>query len=122
MHELSIALSLIDVALEAAEQHGGGRVDVIHLRLGPLSGVVKEALLSAYELAIEGSPLAGSRLAIEDVPVEIDCPTCGAIRPVESIQEMRCRQCHTLCANIVRGRELEITALEIEDEQPAPIG
>jgi hydrogenase nickel incorporation protein HypA/HybF len=57
MHELSIALSIIDAACEEAERHAGARVVAVHLKLGPLSGVVKEALVSAYELAREGSPL-----------------------------------------------------------------
>ena len=57
MHELSIALSILDLAAEEAERHGG-RVAAVHLRLGPLAGVVKDALVSAYDLAREGTPLA----------------------------------------------------------------
>ena len=62
MHELSIALSIVDVAAEEAERQGGGRVVAVHLRLGRLSGVVKEALLASYELAREGSAVADSEL------------------------------------------------------------
>ena len=40
------------------ERRGNAQVEAIHLRLGPLSGVVKEALLSAYELAREATPFA----------------------------------------------------------------
>ena len=53
MHELSIALSLLDQVAEEAERRGGVQVHAIHLRLGPLSGVVKEALLSAYNDVIK---------------------------------------------------------------------
>ena len=35
MHELSIAMSLLDVAEEAAEHPGGVRVEAIHIKLGP---------------------------------------------------------------------------------------
>jgi hydrogenase nickel incorporation protein HypA/HybF len=122
MHEISIAMSIVDVASDALLREGGGRVEVVYLRLGPLSGVIKEALLSAYELACENSPVAGSRLVVEDEPLEIDCPTCGSAQEVESIQEMRCRKCGTFSANIVRGRALEVTAMEIVDEQAAAIG
>ena len=104
MHELSIALSIIDVAGEVlARQQGVNRVEAIHLRLGPLSGVVKEALLSAWDLACEQSPVAGSRLVIEDVPVAVFCPQCNAERSVVSIQEMRCRECGTLCPRVCAG-------------------
>jgi hydrogenase nickel incorporation protein HypA/HybF len=114
MHELSIALSILDVAAEEAERRGGLRVVAVHLKLGPLSGVVKEALVSAYELAREGSPLENSRLAIEEVPIVVHCPACAADSPVESIQQLCCSACGTPTAEIVSGRELEVTALEIE--------
>jgi hydrogenase nickel incorporation protein HypA/HybF len=122
MHELSIALSIVDVATEELARQGGERITEVHLKLGPLCGVVREALESAFELACEGSALAGSRLIIQEVPIEIDCPQCGCRRPVESIQEMRCRVCGTLSGNVVAGRELELVALEICDEQTAATG
>ena len=123
MHELSIALSIIDVAGEELERQGGGVVEAIHLRLGPLSGVVKEALLSAFEMAREQSPaLASSCLIISDVPVEVFCRVCDARREVESIQDMRCRTCGTPSAQVVSGRELEVVALEICDEETTAVG
>ena len=68
MHELSIAMSILDIAEEEAERHANARVEAIHLRVGKMSGIVKEALLSAYELAAEQTPFAQSRLVFEDVP------------------------------------------------------
>jgi hydrogenase nickel incorporation protein HypA/HybF len=113
MHELSIALSILDAAAEEAERRGA-RVVGIHLRLGPLSGVVKEALLSAYDLAREGGALQDARLVIEEVPVLAHCPTCQATRAAVSMQEMRCATCGTPTPQVVSGRELEIVALEIQ--------
>lgn len=122
MHELSIALSIIEVAEDHLQRQDGGRVETVRMKFGPLGGVVKEALISAYELAIEGSLLAGSKLVFEDVPVEIQCETCGKPQPVKSIQQMTCAVCGTPSANVVRGRELEVVAMEICDERPAPLG
>jgi hydrogenase nickel incorporation protein HypA/HybF len=122
MHELSISISIIEVATEELERQGGGTVESVHLKLGPLSGVVKEALLSAYELACEETPLAGSRLIVQDVPVEIYCSNCHTHRAVESIQSMQCCICGKPSAEITSGRELEIVAMEICDEQAASPG
>jgi hydrogenase nickel incorporation protein HypA/HybF len=82
MHELSIAMSIADAAAEEVQRHAGSRVCAVHLRLGDLAGVVKEALLFSWDATCEGTTLAGSRLVIEDV----------------------------------RGADLEVAALEIEDE------
>ncbi len=65
MHELSIAMSIIEVAEEEAAKRGV-RVSAVHLRLGPLSGVIKEALAPAYEMAVTGTKLEGTRLVIEE--------------------------------------------------------
>jgi hydrogenase nickel incorporation protein HypA/HybF len=115
MHELSIAMNILDLTSEESDRRGGVRVEAVHLRLGPLSGVVKEALLSAYDLAREASPWASTRLVIEDVPVVVYCDICQSEQLIESIQEFCCPQCGTPTANVVRGRELEIFAMEIEE-------
>jgi hydrogenase nickel incorporation protein HypA/HybF len=114
MHELSIALSILDLAAEEAARRGGVQVHGIHLRLGPLSGVVKEALLSAYEIARESFPLGDAQLVIEETPLLAHCPTCATTKPVVSPQLLCCAECGTPAPQLVSGRELEVVALEIQ--------
>ena len=114
MHELSIAMSMIEMAAEEAARHGGAQVNAILLRLGPLSGVVKEALLFSYDVACEGTPLEGSRLVVEEAPVVVYCPTCEEERALASVQRFCCSVCETPTPQVLRGRELEVVALEIE--------
>jgi hydrogenase nickel incorporation protein HypA/HybF len=115
MHELSIAMSIIEGASQEALNRGGAHVHTVHLKLGPLSGVVKDALLFSYEVASSGTMLEGSRLVIEEVPVVIYCLDCQAERELESIQRFCCPVCGALSSEVVRGRELEFVAMEIED-------
>lgn len=113
MHELSIALSILDIAAEEAERRSA-RVRSIHLKLGRLSGVVKEALLSAYELAREAEGLDDVPLLIEEIAVQLHCPHCAMTRPAVSVWQLCCAECGTPSADIVSGRELEVVALEIQ--------
>jgi hydrogenase nickel incorporation protein HypA/HybF len=113
MHELSIAVSLIDMASEEAEKLGGVRVEALRLKLGPLSGVVRDALLFSFDLAAAGTAVEGARLEIEDVPVVVFCQNCNTERPLPSIQHFRCPVCDTPTPDVVRGRELELTALAV---------
>lgn len=115
MHELSIALSIVEMAEEEAAIRGNAHVSAVHLRMGLLSGVVKEALLSCYEMACAETALAGSRLLIEEVPVEIFCAQCQERRPIASLQWMCCPECGTPAPEIVQGKELEVFALEIKE-------
>ncbi len=114
MHELSIALSMVEMAAEEASRRGSSRVHAIHLKLGDLSGVVKEALRFSYTVACEGTPLEGSELVIEDVPVVVYCPACRAETSLASVQQFCCALCQRPTHEVVRGKELEVTALEIE--------
>jgi hydrogenase nickel incorporation protein HypA/HybF len=112
MHELSIAMSLIDAASEEAQRRRA-RVLVVHLKVGPLSGVVSEALKGAYELAREGSLLEDAELVIEETPIRMQCAECRTERGVVSIQELRCAACGSPATEITSGRELEVFAMEI---------
>lgn len=113
MHELSIAVSIIEIAENEAARRGV-RVQAVHLRLGPLAGVVKEALLSAYQLASENTSLAGTNLIVEDMPIAVYCPHCNQRRTLNSF-EFRCPECQMPTPEVLQGRELEIFALDVGD-------
>ena len=115
MHELSIAISLIELAEEEAARRGDVRVEAIHLKLGALSGVAREALLSAYELACEGTSLAGSRLEIEEIPIVVHCPKCDARRDVKPPEWFTCPVCGTPTPDVLQGKEMEVAALELAE-------
>lgn len=119
MHELSIAISLVETAQEELEKLGNVRPLAIHLQLGQLSGVVRDALEFSYEIACQNTPLEGSRLVIEEIPVLIDCPTCLAPREIVSLQDFRCAVCGTAAGQVVQGRELQVVGLEIEETEVA---
>ena len=74
MHELSIAYHIVEAAEAAARQAGLERVEAVHLQLGALSGVVKEALWFSYDIAAKDTLLEGSRLEITECPVVVWCP------------------------------------------------
>ena len=113
MHELSIAMSIVEMAEQEAELRGGVQVVGVHLKVGDLAGVVKEALISSYELVVQETALKGSRLLIESVPVRVHCSACVKDHPLTSIQNFCCPQCGTPTSDITQGKELEVVALEI---------
>ena len=89
MHEMSIAVNIVELAEEVLARHGGDRVRAIHLLLGPLAGVAKEALLFSFALACEGTPVQGSALFIQDgqgtdldvVQMEVEPWVTGSTNP-----------------------------------------
>jgi hydrogenase nickel incorporation protein HypA/HybF len=126
MHEISVAQSLIDLvedelaARAAAEMRGGGdpvcqQVGQIVVRVGALSGVVPEALSSAFRIAVGESSIRGATLVIESCPVVVWCEPCGRDSAIASPQRMRCPACGRSAGSVVGGRELELTSIEVTD-------
>jgi hydrogenase nickel incorporation protein HypA/HybF len=114
MHELSIAMGIVEAAMDEAQRRGV-QVSAVHLRLGALSGVVKDALLFSYEVACQDTPLEGSRLIVEDVPVVVFCPQCKNARTLASVKLFVCPECGTPTMDVRHGKELEVFALEVEE-------
>ncbi|WP_348268036.1 hydrogenase maturation nickel metallochaperone HypA [Edaphobacter paludis] len=113
MHELSIVLSIIDEIDEQSEARDLHDIEVVHLKIGVFSGVDRDALLFAWELACEGTRLEDSRLDIETVPLVIHCAICHEDRPPPSLYQLCCPECNTPSETIVTGRELEVVSLEV---------
>jgi hydrogenase nickel incorporation protein HypA/HybF len=113
MHELSIAVGIIDGVLEESARRGGLSVETVRVRVGRLSGVDKDALLFAYQVARQDTPLESSRLEIEEVNAVIFCPACAQESDAEPSAGAFCPRCGALASRVVQGDELEITALEI---------
>jgi hydrogenase nickel incorporation protein HypA/HybF len=66
MHELSIALSLVEAACEELPRLGGPRLRAVHVRIGPLSGVAAGALRFSFDVAAAGTAAEGASLEVEE--------------------------------------------------------
>jgi hydrogenase nickel incorporation protein HypA/HybF len=115
MHELSIISSVVETVTESLAAYPGARVVEVRLRVGVLSAVVEDSLQFCFELASEGTPLAGAKLVVKMMPVVMHCVPCGQDVELESVQSFRCPRCGEPCSDLRQGRELEIEAIEIEE-------
>ena len=113
MHELSLALSLLDEVGSAAKREQATRVASVRLRLGRMSGVARDALLFAWEVARADTVAAQADLLIEDIPVVLYCPACCGERAALEGGGLLCGTCGAVAPTIVHGRELELVALEV---------
>ncbi|MGE0758310.1 MAG: hydrogenase maturation nickel metallochaperone HypA [Pirellulaceae bacterium] len=115
MHELSLALNILDILQEQPACRAAAKVVAVHIQVGALSGVVKDALVSAYEIAREGTPYAGSRLKVTELPVRIRCAVCRREQPARSESLLCCAVCGEPATAITQGQELDVTHVEIEE-------
>ncbi|MFO0804300.1 MAG: hydrogenase maturation nickel metallochaperone HypA [Gemmataceae bacterium] len=113
MHELSIAVSIVESATAAAERAGARSVTVVRVRIGELAGVHPESLQFHFSEAVRNTLLENARLVIEPVPVALNCPACGLETELGEPLRFVCSSCGEPTGNVIRGRELEVDSIEV---------
>lgn len=104
-------MSLVELAQEEARQRDV-HITGVHVKVGMLSGVVCDALKASYEMACFETPLQGTNIVVEEVPVVVFCTLCDANRPISGV-ELICPECGTPAFHVVQGKELQLVALEV---------
>lgn len=112
MHELSLMNHLLTDAFAAAE---GAPICALKVRVGPLSGVVVEALQFAFEALIPGTKAAGARLDIEETAPLFYCPHCHATYSTP-LGDYECPSCRATDGELRGGYELELLTIEVPDD------
>lgn len=114
---MAVAMAVVEGALAAAEREGGGKIAAVHLRIGAVSGVDREALALALSVAAEGTGAAGANWLLTAVAARAWCGGCGAVREPVADYDLRCGDCGAWLEALRTGRELELTAIELEVRQ-----
>ena len=113
MHEFSIAVNMVDIALEYAEKSNAARVNEIELEIGGLSGVVDDAMEFAMEAAIKGTLLENAKVKIVKIPGLAICSSCGNKFKIENFFDP-CTKCGAYNPDIISGKELRVKSLNID--------
>lgn len=100
------------LATRHAKQAGATRIHRLSMRIGDLSGVVREALEFAFDVIAKDTMAEGATLEIERVPVRCYCSTCA--REFDATDCFcECPGCKQPSAEIRAGREMELTSVEV---------
>ena len=74
MHELAIAESVVETVTQRLPD---AKVTCVRLEVGALSGVVPDSIRFCFDLATEGTGLAGAQLDITEPPAQCRCRACS---------------------------------------------
>lgn len=114
MHELSIASSITDTVLKEVDKRCLSSVHSITLRIGVLTAIEPAALMFGFEAMTKGTLLENTKLKIESIPISGTCQTCKNEFEIQRFVFI-CPVCSSNDIKTVRGNELEITSIEVED-------
>ena len=107
MHELSIALEIIDILNGEITRRKIRGIDEVGLRIGMLTGVDPDSLEFGFKAATMDSPLSDVELNIRLIPIGGICRKCRACFTVEDFVIL-CPECGSTEVDITQGEELDI--------------
>lgn len=113
MHEMSIAINVVEIAEETARKENAKKINEITLELGVLSGVIPDALEFCFESACKGTMAEGAKLDLIQLPANAFCEKCQF--PFQSNEMVaNCPQCNELIINVQGGRELRVKSINVD--------
>jgi hydrogenase nickel incorporation protein HypA/HybF len=110
MHELSLALEVIDLAAREAEKNEVTVIREIMIEIGDLSGVEAEAFELALELLVKDSVLEKASRKIIRTPGIGKCLTCDLEFEMKQMLTT-CPVCLCYPSEITGGREFRVLSI-----------
>lgn len=124
MHELSIALSILEIVEQEAAPYREGTeapvVEAVTVQIGRLSGIEPEALSFAWDVARAGTVADGSELRIEMVAARARCEGCGMDFDLDGGRGS-CGRCGPVGFRIVEGREMLVRGISVRVDEGTAI-
>jgi len=113
MHELSIAISIVELAEEEARKANAAFISKVEVEIGTMAGIENDALLFAWDSVVQGTMAHGSELIIHSIQAEAHCLECGKDFPAEHFF-VQCPDCNSFRYQITRGKELRVSSLMVD--------
>jgi len=116
MHEMSIALQLIDQLGALAREHRLASVTTVTVEVGAMQQVVPEALRTAFMAARPESVAEHAELKITEQTIEAVCRECGRSYQPE-LACYACPHCGRADPEITAGGAITIVSLQGETSE-----
>jgi hydrogenase nickel incorporation protein HypA/HybF len=112
MHELSIAMGIVDIAEKETAKAKANKVDIIELEIGTLAGIEFDALEFVWPSAVKNTVLEYATKKITIIHGEGQCSDCDTIFKLDNIYDA-CPNCKGYLKGIIKGKELLVKSLEV---------
>lgn len=115
MHEVSIALGIVDKLTMIAQENNAKKIITVNLKIGKMSGIVTDSLKFVFDAIKREYPvLSSAEVLIDEVPLEYECNECKKSFEAEGIYFPSCPECKTYNLKLISGAEMNIENVELE--------
>lgn len=110
MHELGIAMRIVEIAANVAKYNGVTNVEAVNVEIGELTGIVPEALTFSFEAASRDTCIQNARLDLTIIPGRAKCNACNIEFAPDGFFTV-CPACETTSCTIINGKELFVKSI-----------
>jgi hydrogenase nickel incorporation protein HypA/HybF len=113
MHELSLAMEVVELAKREALKHEVTHIREIIIEVGDLSGVEADAFQFALEMVVRDTILEHATVKLIHTPGKGKCSGCNT----EFVMEQRldtCPGCRCFPSEIIGGQEFRVVSMMVE--------
>jgi len=121
MHEMGIANSILEAVRTEMMRRPESRAIRVGVRIGELAALDAESLRFCFDALKRDSDLDDLDLEIEICARRHRCKVCGNEFMVRDY-DFECPQCHGFLSECLSGDELELKYVEVEENEPTPVG
>lgn len=114
MHELSIAMSIVNLAAEQAARYNALAIEEIELDIGCLSGIEMESFDFAWRQAVKRTILENATRKVNRIEGKAHCLECGTFFTMQYLYDS-CPGCNSHLLEIISGKELKLKSLVLPD-------
>lgn len=115
MHEVSIALNMVDELQRIARENHATKITSVRLKIGSLSGIVTDSLKFAFDaIKLEHPMLLNAVITIIEVPAVYECNMCDRSFSTDDYRFIDCPECKSYDLKMISGEEQNIENVELE--------
>ena len=113
MHELSIALNIIDIVDRTFIDSKAEKVNDIELEIGKFSGIEIDALQFALETSVQNTHLENAKIDIQLIDGKGNCTKCSNDFIMNTLYD-DCPRCRSNEIKIIEGQELKVKSINVD--------
>jgi hydrogenase nickel incorporation protein HypA/HybF len=106
----------VDIIRQYVPESQTPDIRLVRVRVGQMAGIVPDSLDFCFGAIVDGTPLSGARLDIEETVVRCHCEGCDEVFAVEGAAFL-CPRCGSGDIKVISGTELQVVEIELSDRQ-----
>ena len=113
MHEMSLAVSIVNIAVQTAEKNQAKKINAISVEVGALAGVMRDALEFCFTEAVKNTMAENASLEYIHIPASATCEHCGQQFETDE-RASQCPECSNMVFQLSGGTEFRVKNINVD--------